>query len=109
MSAFVYNLLQNNLPHSISHIDSKIELENATIASATQELKNLEIESNSLENEINSLSEQIVRQKNKQLEVKKNEEYQASLVKRSFECWGNVMLLLWIEYNSISPSYSIGV
>ena len=40
-------------------------------------LENLEIESNSLENEINSLSEQIVRQKNKQLEVKKNEEYQA--------------------------------
>jgi predicted nucleic acid-binding Zn-ribbon protein len=66
-----------NLPHSISHIDSKIELENATIASATEELQNLEIESNSLENEINSLSEQIVRQKNKQLEVKKNEEYQA--------------------------------
>ena len=66
-----------NLPHSISHIESKIEIENATIASATQELRNLEIESNSLENEINSISEQIVRQKNKQLEVKKNEEYQA--------------------------------
>jgi len=32
-----------NLPHSISHIESKIEVENATIASATQELRNLEI------------------------------------------------------------------
>ena len=51
------------LPQSISYIESKIEIENATIASATQELRNLEIESNSLENEINSISEQIVRQK----------------------------------------------
>lgn len=66
-----------NFPHLVAQLDSKIQLENDTIASATQELQNLEIQSKSLDNEINSLSEQVDRQKNKQLEVKKNEEYQA--------------------------------
>jgi len=66
-----------NFPHLVVQLESKIQLENDTIASATQELQNLEIQSKSLDNEINSLSEQIDRQKNKQLEVKKNEEYQA--------------------------------
>ena len=67
----------SNFPHLVVQLESKIQLENDTIASATQELQNLEIQSKSLDNEINSLSEQIDRQKNKQLEVKKNEEYQA--------------------------------
>ena len=66
-----------NFPHLVAQLESKIQLENDTIASATQELQNLEIQSKSLDNEINSLSEQVDRQKNKQLEVKKNEEYQA--------------------------------
>ena len=66
-----------NFPDLVAQLESKIQLENDTIATATQELQNLEIQSKSLENEINSLSEQIDRQKNKQLTVKKNEEYQA--------------------------------
>ena len=41
----------------------------------------LETKSNSLENEIDSLSDQVSRLKNKQLEVKKNEEYQALIMK----------------------------
>jgi predicted nucleic acid-binding Zn-ribbon protein len=66
-----------NFPDLVTQLESKIQLENDTIATATQELQNLEIQSKSLENEINSLSEQIDRQKNKQLTVKKNEEYLA--------------------------------
>lgn len=66
-----------NLPDSIKIIDSKIEIENATIESASSELREVELLSNSLEKEIHSLTDLIDRQKNKQLEVKKNEEYQA--------------------------------
>jgi predicted nucleic acid-binding Zn-ribbon protein len=58
-------------------MESKIKIEKDTIAAAAHELKSLESKNNTIENEINSISELISRQKNKQLQVKKNEEYQA--------------------------------
>ena len=70
------NELQN-LPKAIAALDRSIDVEKESIAIATNELKTLETRNNTLDGEIASLGEQIVRQKNKQLEVKKNEEYQA--------------------------------
>ena len=70
------NELQN-LPKAIATLDHSIDVEKESIAIATNELKNLETRNKTLDGEIASLGEQIVRQKNKQLEVKKNEEYQA--------------------------------
>lgn len=67
----------SNSPNIISMLDSKIEIEEQTIESAKKELSELEAKSNSLENELDSITDQISRLKNKQLEVKKNEEYQA--------------------------------
>jgi predicted nucleic acid-binding Zn-ribbon protein len=58
-------------------MESKIKLEKDTIAAAELELKSLESKNNAIENEINSITDHISRQKNKQLQVKKNEEYQA--------------------------------
>ena len=66
-----------NLPKVMAALDHSIEVENESIAIATNELKTLETLNKTLDGEIASLGEQIVRQKNKQLEVKKNEEYQA--------------------------------
>ena len=66
-----------NLPRLIEQMESKIKIEKDTIAAAAHELKSLESQNNTIENEINSISEHISRQKNKQLQVKKNEEYQA--------------------------------
>jgi predicted nucleic acid-binding Zn-ribbon protein len=66
-----------NLPRLIEQMESKIKIEKDTIAAAAHELKSLESKNNTIENEINSISELISRQKNKQLQVKKNEEYQA--------------------------------
>ena len=66
-----------HLPRLIEQMESKIKLEKDTIAAATYELKSLESKNKAIENEINSISEHISRQKNKQLQVKKNEEYQA--------------------------------
>jgi len=67
----------NSLPSTIANINSKIEIEKETINSANIEFREIEVNSSALEKEINSLSELITRQKNKQLEVKKNEEYSA--------------------------------
>jgi len=67
----------NNIPSLIIKMESKIELEKDTIAAATQDLRSLETQNSSIEKEIHSITDQISRNKNKQLEVKKNEEYQA--------------------------------
>lgn len=66
-----------HLPRLIEQMESKIKLEKDTIAAAALELKSLESKNNAIENEINSITDLISRQKNKQLQVKKNEEYQA--------------------------------
>ena len=66
-----------NLPGILNDLERKIVVEKESIAIATQELKGMETLNNSLETEIASIGEQVARQKNKQLEVKKNEEYQA--------------------------------
>ena len=66
-----------NLPRLIDQIETKIKIEVETIEAASHELKLLETKNNTIENEINALSEFISGQKNKQLQVKKNEEYQA--------------------------------
>ncbi len=66
-----------NMPELLLRMESKIKIEKDTIEAATHELRTLETLNSTLENEINSISDQIGRQKNKQLAVKKNEEYQA--------------------------------
>lgn len=66
-----------NIPLEISRAEETILVEKKSIEMAMEEWKSLEAKNNSLESEILSISEQINRQKNKQLEVKKNEEYQA--------------------------------
>ena len=72
--------LQNELANSpkvLAKLDEKIQVEKESMAMATNELRALESLNNSLENEILSISEKIAQHRNKQLEVKKNEEYQA--------------------------------
>ena len=66
-----------NLPRVLAKLDEKIHVEKESIAIATNELRTLETRNNSLANEILSISEKIRQHRNKQLKVKKNEEYQA--------------------------------
>ena len=66
-----------NLPEELSAKEKKIQIEKESIKLAMNEWRELETRNNSLESEIIGLNDQISRQKNKQLEVKKNEEYQA--------------------------------
>ena len=66
-----------NVQLEISRTEEKILIEKKSKEMAMDEWKSLEAKNNSLESELLSINEQINRQKNKQLEVKKNEEYQA--------------------------------
>ena len=65
------------LPEELTRMEKKIAVEKESVELALAEWKGLESENNSLEKEILSMNDSINRQRNKQLEVKKNEEYQA--------------------------------
>jgi predicted nucleic acid-binding Zn-ribbon protein len=65
------------LPDELERMKKKIDIERDSVEAALEEWKTLESLNNSLEKEILSMNEQISKQRNRQLEVKKNEEYQA--------------------------------
>ena len=65
------------LPGELEYMDKKIFEEKESIRMAMEEWKTFENKNNSLEKDILSHRDQIARQRNRQLEVKKNEEYQA--------------------------------
>ena len=65
------------LPQELQRMDEKIAIEKESVEMALREWKSLEAKNNSLEKEILSVNELIASQRNKQLSVKKNEEYQA--------------------------------
>jgi len=67
----------DKLPGELEYMDKKIFEEKESIRMAMEEWKTLESKNNSLEKDILSHRDQIARQRNRQLEVKKNEEYQA--------------------------------
>ena len=65
------------LPEDIQRVENKISTENESIEIAVSEWKELESKNNTLEKEILEIGEKIAKNKVRQLEVKKNEEYQA--------------------------------
>ena len=67
----------NLLPEDIQRIEKKILTEKESIDIAVSEWKELESKNNSLEKEILEIGDKITKNKLRQLEVKKNEEYQA--------------------------------
>lgn len=68
---------QNELPQDLARMDKNIAVEKESVELALSEWRELEAQNNSLEKEILSMSNLIAKQRNRQLEVKKNEEYQA--------------------------------
>ena len=67
----------NELPQDLARMDKNIAVEKESVELALSEWKELEAQNNALEKDILSMSEMIAKQRNRQLEVKKNEEYQA--------------------------------
>ena len=65
------------MPQTRKIVQDKMEVEKESISATQAELKELETRGSFLGNEIASIETKIGQQKTKQLEVKKNEEYQA--------------------------------
>ena len=65
------------IPIQRHRIKVKIEEQEASIEDARKHLMELEVRRNAIENEVAQLEDMVTRKKNQQLQVKKNEEYQA--------------------------------
>jgi len=65
------------IPREIADLEGKIAAEKGKLESAKARLRELEVNRKDVDNQVASAEQQIVRYKNQQLQVKKNEEYQA--------------------------------
>ena len=65
------------VPVEIKRFQAAIEGEKQTLADFKARLRKMEVRRNDLDNRVEAAQEQILRYKNQQLQVKKNEEYQA--------------------------------
>ncbi|WP_309382691.1 zinc ribbon domain-containing protein [Cerasicoccus frondis] len=75
----LFNIEQSlkSIPLEVAKYEKKIAEEEAALAAAHKELQQLEVRRKDLDNDVKSAEEQIVKYKNQQLLVKKNDEYQA--------------------------------
>jgi uncharacterized protein len=67
----------NHIPGEIASLEGKIVAEKNRLDSAKSRLRELEVNRKDLDNQVASAEQQILRYRNQQLQVKKNEEYQA--------------------------------
>lgn len=65
------------VPREVAAVEQKIAAEKAAIEAARTELKELEVKKKNLENDIGSAEEKLAKYKTQQMQVKKNDEYQA--------------------------------
>lgn len=75
----LFNIEQSlkSIPLERGKYKKKIAEEEAATAAAHQQLKALEVRRKNLDNDVKSAEEQVIKYKNQQLQVKKNDEYQA--------------------------------
>lgn len=65
------------VPREVAAVEQKIATEKAALESTRGELRDLEVKKKTLENEIGVAEERLGRYKSQQLQVRKNDEYQA--------------------------------
>ena len=65
------------VPRDIAAVNQKIVAEQAAIETGRDELRELEVKKKTFETEIGGAEEQLARYKNQQMQVRKNDEYQA--------------------------------
>lgn len=65
------------VPHDIAAVEQRIAAEKAAIETTRGELRELEVKRKAMENEVGATEERLTRYKSQQLQVRKNDEYQA--------------------------------
>jgi len=66
-----------SVPRDITAVEQMIAAEKAAIETTRGEVKELEVRKKVIENEVGAAAERIARYKGQQLQVRKNDEYQA--------------------------------
>lgn len=66
-----------SIPLELAKYEQKIAAEESALATARQHVQELEVRRKDLDNDVKTAEEQVVKYKNQQLQVKKNDEYQA--------------------------------
>ncbi|MEX2381009.1 MAG: C4-type zinc ribbon domain-containing protein [Opitutales bacterium] len=67
----------DSIPREIESIRARIKAEEANVEESRETLRKLDAKKNALEGEVAALEQHVLRYRNQQLQVKKNEEYQA--------------------------------
>jgi hypothetical protein len=65
------------IPREIAGVEQRIAAEKTTLEAARSELQQLEVKKKAIETEIGAATEQMAKYKSQQLQVRKNDEYQA--------------------------------
>ena len=65
------------VPREIAAVEQKMAAEKAALETTRAELKDLEVKRKAVENEVSAAEERVARYKSQQLQVRKNDEYQA--------------------------------
>ncbi|WP_309399622.1 zinc ribbon domain-containing protein [Cerasicoccus maritimus] len=75
----LFNIEQSlkTIPLEVAKNEKKIAEEEAKLAAARKALQELEVRRKDLDNDVKSAEEQVIKYKNQQMQVKKNDEYQA--------------------------------
>ncbi len=102
--------LLQTIPMDIKRLQAEIVGEEKTLAGFKARLRKMEVLRNDLDNRVGMAQEQILRYKNQQLQVKKNEEYQALIheiegLEKKILDWEEEEIGLMLEIDSETETY----
>jgi uncharacterized protein len=100
-----------SIPQGILALESEIEAETAGLEASKSKLQNLEVQRKDLDLDVRSAQDQILKYKNQQLLVKKNEEYQAlsheiELKEKKISDWEEEEISIMLEIDSELKEFS---
>jgi uncharacterized protein len=100
-----------SIPCEVEAHEAEIEGEKTALENSKSKLQGLEVQRNDLDLQVRSAQEKINKYRNQQLEVKKNEEYQAlaheiELTEKQILVWEEEEIALMLEIDGESEVYS---
>ncbi|MCB1120724.1 MAG: hypothetical protein KJT03_04190 [Verrucomicrobiae bacterium] len=99
------------IPHGIQKFEVEIQAETQALEASKSRLQQLEIKRKDLDNQVGSAEDQINRYRNQQLQVKKNEEYQAltheiTQLQEKISGWEEEEIALMLDIDSEKEVFS---
>jgi predicted nucleic acid-binding Zn-ribbon protein len=100
-----------SIPRAIQAHEAEIETEKQALQDSKSKLQSLEIQRNDLDTQVGAAQDQVGKYKNQQLQVKKNEEYQAltheiEILEKKISDWEEEEIGLMLAIDSEAEEYS---